>query len=74
MKHSSKASSQVYKRFKFRRRHDQFLKFRLKDATHEEIIEIAKELGFNLNDQDIPKETKKRRKSFLELIFSNKND
>lgn len=56
MQESSKRR-QEYKDFRFRRRHDHFLRFRLLGAKPEKIIETAKELGFNLSIKDL---TKKR--------------
>ena len=56
MQQSSKRR-QEYKDFRFRRRHDHFLRFRLLGAKPEKIIETAKELGFNLSIKDL---TKKR--------------
>lgn len=38
-----------YKEFRFRHRHDHFLRFKLSGATLEEVTDTAKELGFKLN-------------------------
>ena len=50
---------QEYKDFRFRRRYDHFLRFRLKGAEPQEIINIAKELGFNLTMKDFKKKKHK---------------
>lgn len=47
--------SQEYKDFRFRRRYDHFLRFRLSSAQPEEIISTAFDLGFNLNIKDLRK-------------------
>ena len=52
--------SQEYKDFRFRRRYDHFLRFKVARGKPEEIIKVAKELGFNL---DIKELTKKRAKN-----------
>ena len=54
MSDSSKPSRE-YKDFSFRRRYDHFLRFRLKAAQPAEIIQVAKELGFNLNAEEFRK-------------------
>ena len=53
-----------YKEFMFRCRYDHFLRFRLTNASRDEIIDIARDLGFNLNRDDLSKKKKgKKRKS-----------
>ena len=49
--------SQEYKDFRLRRRYDHFLRFKVARGKPEEIIKVAKDLGFNL---DIKELTKKR--------------
>ena len=49
--------------FKFRRRYDHFLRFRLSGANPDEVIDVARDLGFNLNLKDLPQ--KKRPKPQL---------
>ena len=61
MQESTKRS-QEYKDFRFRRRHDHFLRFRLLGAKPEKIIETAKELGFNLSMKDLTKKNGKKTK------------
>jgi len=61
MQQSSKRR-QEYKDFRFRRRHDHFLRFRLLGAKPEKIIETAKELGFNLSIKDLTKKSGKKLK------------
>ena len=61
---------QEYKDFRFRRRYDHFLRFRLSGAKPEQIIEAARELGFNINAKDLAKKRtvkveKPRDKSFF---------
>lgn len=41
-----------FKAFRFRRRHDHFLRYKLSGAKPNEIIDTARELGFNLNLDD----------------------
>ena len=62
MQESSKRR-QEYKDFRFRRRHDHFLRFRLLGAKPEKIIETAKELGFNLSIKDLAKKRGRKIKS-----------
>ena len=61
MQQSSKRR-QEYKDFRFRRRHDHFLRFRRLGAKPQEIIETAKELGFNLSIKDLTKKSGKKLK------------
>ena len=56
----SKKRRQEYKDFRFRRRYDHLLRYRLSGATVEEVIEAARELGFNLNIKDFAKKRKKQ--------------
>ena len=62
-----------YKDFRFRRRHDHFLRFKLSGATPEEVAITAKELGFNLNVKYLARKRAKkissnRIKSFLVFL------
>ena len=60
-----------YKDFRFRRRHDHFLRFKLSGATLEEVTDTAKELGFNLNIKDLArKRTKNISSSRIKRFFS----
>ena len=52
--------SQEYKEFRFRRRHDHFLRFSLTGATPQEVADTAKELGFNLNIKDLSRKSAKK--------------
>ena len=61
----SKKSKRAYNDFEFRRRYDQLLRFRLVDAKPEEVIEIAKELGFNFGSQYLGNNKKKKKKESL---------
>ena len=54
MPNSSKISSE-FKNFRFRRRYDHLLRFRLRNAKPNEIIEAARELGFRINAKDLEK-------------------
>ena len=54
MPDSSKLS-QEFKEFRFRRRYDHFLRFRLRNAKSNEIIKVARELGFKINAKDLEK-------------------
>ena len=47
--------SQEFKEFRFRRRYDHLLRFRLRNAKPNEIIKAARELGFKINDKDLEK-------------------
>ena len=68
MQESTKRS-QEYKDFRFRRRHDHFLRFRLLGAKPEKIIETAKELGFNLSMKDLTKKSGKKIKPAQRTTF-----
>ena len=57
----SVSRNQEYQNFKFRRRHDHFLRFKLMGAKRKKIIETARELGFKLNIKDLPKKKKKKQ-------------
>ena len=54
MPDSSKLS-QEFKEFRFRRRYDHLLQFRLRNAKPNEIIKAARELGFKINAKDLEK-------------------
>ena len=59
-----------YKEFRFRRRHDHFLRYKLSGARLEEVADTAKELGFNLNIKDLArKKTKNISSSRIERFF-----
>ena len=63
MPNSSKISSE-FKNFRFRRRYDHLLRFRLQNAKPNEIIEAARELGFKINAKDLEKiKTKKEEQN-----------
>ena len=63
MSDSSKRSQEL-KDFRFRRRYDHLLRFKLLNATSDEIIEAARELGFKINAEDLSKtKTKKAVKT-----------
>lgn len=47
--------SQEFKEFRFRRRYDHLLRFRLRNAKPNEIIKAARELGFKINAKDLEK-------------------
>lgn len=71
---------QEYKDFRFRRRYDHFLRFRLSGAKPEQIIETARELGFIINIKDLAKKStgkveQPKDKSFLarlKIFFNTK--
>ena len=48
-------SSQEFKEFRFRRRYDHLLRFKLRNAKPNEIIKAARELGFKINAKDFEK-------------------
>ena len=48
-------SSQEFKEFRFRRRYDHLLRFKLRNAKPNEIIKAARELGFKINVKDLEK-------------------
>ena len=54
MPDSSKLS-QDFKEFRFRRRYDHLLRFKLRNAKPNEIIKAARELGFKINAKDLEK-------------------
>lgn len=60
---------QEYKDFRFRRRYDHFLRFRLSGAKPEQIIEAARELGFNINAKDLAKKRTKKVEQPREKTF-----
>ena len=57
---NSTKRSQEYKDFRFRRRYDHFLRYRLSGANPEQIIKIAKELGFKLSMRDLVRSGNKK--------------
>ena len=60
-----------YREFRFRRRHDHFLRFKLSGASIEEVADTAKELGFHLNIKDLDrKRTKNISSSRIKKFFS----
>ena len=60
-----------YKEFRFRRRHDHFLRFKLSGASIEEVADTAKELGFHLNIKDlVQKKSKKISSNRIKRFFS----
>tara|TARA_Y100000991_G_C21832866_1_gene288913 strand:+ start:371 stop:628 length:258 start_codon:yes stop_codon:yes gene_type:complete len=52
---NSSKLSQEFKEFRFRRRYDHLLRFRLRNAKPNEIIKAARELGFKINAKDLEK-------------------
>ena len=56
----SSNESQEYKDFKFRRRYDHFLHFKLLNAKPDEILQAARELGFNIIKKDLEAPTSKK--------------
>ena len=71
----SNKRSQEFKDFRFRRRYDHLLHFKLLNAKPSEIIEAAKELGFKINAKDLAKTNSKktdpiRKKSTIERLQS----
>ena len=63
MQSPKKRKGREYKDFVFRRRHDHFLRIKLLGATQDEVIGIAKELGFNIDIKGL-----KRRKRHSQKI------
>ena len=57
---NSTKRSQEYKDFRFRRRYDHFLRYRLSGANPEQIIKTAKELGFKLSMRDLVRSGNKK--------------
>jgi hypothetical protein len=53
MSKPDKSQPQDYQDFRFRLRHDQILKQRLRRAQQEAVITMAGELGFNLTLADV---------------------
>ena len=47
--------SQEFNEFRFRRRYDHLLRFKLRNAKPNEIIKVARELGFKINAKDLEK-------------------
>ena len=50
---NSRKLSQEFKEFRFRRRYDHLLRFRLRNAKPNEIVKAARELGFKINAKDL---------------------
>ena len=63
-KNPARRSKRDYRDFEFRRRHDHFLNYRIQGEKQDKIIEIAAELGFNLETKDFKEQKKdvKRKK------------
>ena len=59
----SEKSKREYSDFKFRRRYDLLLRFRLTGAKPEEVVEIAKELGFNFKSEYLANKKTKKQES-----------
>lgn len=60
---------QEYKDFRFRRRYDHFLRYRLSGAKPEQIIEAARELGFKINAKDLAKKRAEKVKQTRDKSF-----
>ena len=58
-----------YKDFRFRRRYDHFLRYRLSGAKPEQIIEAARELGFKINAKDLAKKRAEKVKQTRDKSF-----
>ena len=58
-----------YKDFRFRRRYDHFLRYRLSGAKPEQIIEAARELGFKINAKDLAKKRSEKVKQTRDKSF-----
>ena len=73
MPNSSKISSE-FKNFRFRLRYDHLLRFRLRNAKPNEIIEAARELGFKINAKDLERmKTKKEEQTSKKVEPVQKN-
>lgn len=67
----SSRRSREYKAFRFRRRHDHFLRYRLSGAKPDEIINTARDLGYKLNLKDLYRRKRsKPQSSKLKALFS----
>lgn len=62
--------TQEYKDFRFRRRYDHFLRYKLSGAKPEQIIKIAKELGFKLSMKDLQGSNKKAMPQQNKTLFN----
>jgi hypothetical protein len=63
MPNSRKSISRDYRDFRFRLRHDHFLRRRLRRAKQEATIALARELGFILTIDDLQGPKKRERKA-----------
>ena len=68
---NSKSLRSEYSDFKFRRKYDYFLQFKLMGADNQKIIKEAKELGFRIKESDLVK--KKSTKSLKESTRKRKS-
>lgn len=62
MQSPKKRKGREYKDFAFRRRYDHFLRIKLLGATQDEVIGIAKELGFNIDIKDLERQKRQVQK------------
>jgi hypothetical protein len=63
MPNSRKSISRDYRDFRFRLRHDHFLRRRLRRAKQEATIELARELGFILTIDELQNKKKRKNKA-----------
>ena len=71
MQNFTRKSRRDFRDFKFRRRHDHFLHYKLLGTKKDEIIVIAAELGFNIDIKDL--QDKKRHKNRVSSQRNKRN-
>ena len=64
--------SREYKAFRFRRRYDHFLRYRLSGAKPDEIINTARDLGFEINLIDLRKRKHPKSSTSKRILFFNR--
>ena len=64
--------SREYKAFRFRRRYDHFLRYRLSGAKPDEIINTARDLGFEVNLKDLRKRNHSKPSTSKRVLFFNR--
>ena len=64
--------SREFKAFRFRRRYDHFLRSRLAGAKPDEIIKVARDLGFELNLKDLHKRKPLKTLPSKRILFFNR--
>ena len=74
MHNPKKRRKREYRDFTFRRRHDHFLRIKLMGAKQEEVIEVAKELGFNIELRDLEREKRAIQKTNTGKKTGNKKN